>query len=43
MVAGMNRHMKSLRTLREDSGWIHHLLEEAENERMHLITFLNMY
>merc|ERR1712205_298749 len=27
---------------RHDNGWIHTLLEEAENERMHLMTFLNM-
>ena len=25
---------------RRDAGWIHTLLEEAENERMHLMTFL---
>ena len=25
------------------SGWIHTLLEEAENERMHLLTFLNAF
>lgn len=42
MVAGMHRHMKALRTLRPDGGWIHHLLEEAENERMHLLTFLQI-
>lgn len=24
------------------SGWIHTLLEEAENERMHLLTFLKL-
>ena len=42
MVAGMLRHMHSLRLLRHDNGWIHTLLEEAENERMHLMTFLNM-
>jgi hypothetical protein len=29
-----------LRTLNEDGGWIHHLLEEAENESVHLFTFL---
>jgi len=40
MVAGMVRHLRSLGTLREDGGWIHHLLEEAENERMHLFIFL---
>ena len=38
----MLRHMNSLRLLRHDNGWIHTLLEEAENERMHLMTFLNM-
>ncbi|CAF1194704.1 unnamed protein product [Rotaria sordida] len=42
MVAGMNRHMKSLRTMRRDHGWIHTLLSEAENERMHLLTFLEL-
>jgi threonyl-tRNA synthetase len=25
-----------------DHGWIHTLLEEAENERMHLLTFLKL-
>ena len=58
MVAGMSRHMKSLRrrysvhfrgcivlfqgTMRRDHGWIHTLLSEAENERMHLLTFLEL-
>lgn len=42
MVAGMLRHMKSLRTMQRDNGWIHTLLEEAENERMHLLTFLKL-
>ena len=32
--------MVSLRTLKRDHGWIHTLLEEAENERMHLLTFM---
>ena len=36
----MLRHMVSLRTLKRDHGWIHTLLEEAENERMHLLTFM---
>jgi threonyl-tRNA synthetase len=40
MVGGMMRHMRSLRTMKKDHGWIHHLLEEAENERMHLFIFL---
>ena len=42
MVAGMVRHLGSLRNLRHDGGWIHHLVEEAENERMHLLTFLRI-
>jgi len=28
--------------MRRDSGWIHTLLEEAENERMHLMTFMTL-
>ena len=36
MMAGMVRHLRSLRLMRRDHGWIHTLLEEAENERMHL-------
>ena len=27
---------------RRDHGWIHTLLEEAENERMHLLTFMQL-
>jgi hypothetical protein len=42
MVAGMLRHMGSLRRMKRDHGWIHTLLEEAENERMHLLTFLEI-
>jgi len=42
MVAGSLRHLKSLRRMKRDYGWIHHLLEEAENERMHMLTFLHM-
>lgn len=40
MVAAMLRHLTSLRSMRRDSGWIHTLLEDAENERMHLMTFM---
>ncbi|KAI9263543.1 alternative oxidase-domain-containing protein [Helicostylum pulchrum] len=40
MVGGMLRHMKSLRNLSDDNGWISHLLHEAENERFHLMTFM---
>lgn len=28
--------------MRRDYGWIHTLLSEAENERMHLLTFLEL-
>eukprot|EP01025_Chloroclados_australasicus_P013971 TRINITY_DN16537_c0_g1_i1.p1 TRINITY_DN16537_c0_g1~~TRINITY_DN16537_c0_g1_i1.p1 ORF type:complete len:365 (-),score=25.65 TRINITY_DN16537_c0_g1_i1:500-1471(-) len=42
MVGGMLRHLRSLRTMKRDHGWIHTLLEEAENERMHLLTFLKL-
>ncbi|KAF0746998.1 hypothetical protein AaE_007908 [Aphanomyces astaci] len=42
MVAGMSRHLRSLRTMQRDQGWIHTLLEEAENERMHLLIFMTM-
>lgn len=42
MVGGMARHLRSLRSMRRDYGWIHTLLEEAENERMHLLIFMNM-
>lgn len=57
MIAAMVRHLKSLRHMERDHGWIHTLLglrclqctisfmlytliEEAENERMHLLTAL---
>ncbi|KAI8069801.1 alternative oxidase-domain-containing protein [Gilbertella persicaria] len=40
MVGAMLRHMKSLRTMKQDNGWISHLLHEAENERMHLMTWI---
>ncbi len=42
MVGGMVRHMRSLRRLEDDREWIHTLLEEAENERMHLMTFVQI-
>jgi ubiquinol oxidase len=42
MVAGMIRHMRSLRRMEDDREAIHILLEEAENERMHLMTFVQI-
>jgi hypothetical protein len=32
-TAAMVRHLRSLRIMRRDGGWIHMLLEEAENEQ----------
>ncbi|KIJ54717.1 hypothetical protein M422DRAFT_24624 [Sphaerobolus stellatus SS14] len=42
MVGAMIRHLQSLRLMKRDSGWIHTLLEEAENERLHLMTFMTL-
>ncbi|KAF9959586.1 inducible alternative oxidase 2 [Mortierella alpina] len=42
MVAGMLRHLRSLRRCSHDGGWISHLLHEAENERMHLLTWMKV-
>lgn len=42
MVGGMFQHLKSLRRMRDDHGWIKELLDEAENERMHLMTFIHI-
>ena len=42
MVGGLLQHLKSLRYIQEDKGWIKILLDEAENERMHLMTFVEI-
>ncbi|MDA9865379.1 alternative oxidase [bacterium] len=42
MVGGLLQHLKSIRHIRDDQGWIHELLEEADNERMHLMTFIKI-
>lgn len=42
MVAGMFNHLKALRRMKDDQGWIQELLSEAENERMHLMIFLDI-
>ena len=39
MVGGFFQHMKSLRLIRDDRGWIKTLLDEAENERVHLLVY----
>ncbi|KRA72135.1 oxidase [Lysobacter sp. Root667] len=35
-------HLRCLRWMKHDLGWIHALMEEAENERMHLMTFIEI-
>ncbi|XP_074312985.1 ubiquinol oxidase, mitochondrial-like [Silene latifolia] len=42
MVGGMLLHLKSLRRFEQSGGWIKALLEEAENERMHLMTMVEL-
>jgi ubiquinol oxidase len=42
MVGGTLQHLRSLRRLKDDDGWIRTLLDEAENERMHLMTFIEV-
>merc|ERR1719498_80940 len=43
MLGGMFRHFRSLRQLERDHGFIFTLLEEAENERMHLIVCMSFF
>ena len=42
MVGATVTHLQSLRRMLDDDGWIRTLLEEAENERMHLMTFIKI-
>ena len=42
MVGAMATHLHCLRCMVEDDGWIRKLMEEAENERMHLMTFIEV-
>ena len=42
MVGGLLQHLKAIRHIRDDQGWIRELLDEAENERMHLMTFVKI-
>ncbi len=42
MVGGALQHLRSLRTMTDDEGWIRILLDEAENERMHLMAFMHI-
>lgn len=40
MVGATITHLRCLRRMCDDQGWIRTLMEEAENERMHLMTFI---
>ncbi|CAN5250558.1 alternative oxidase [soil metagenome] len=42
MVGATLTHLRCLRQMKSDRGWIRILMEEAENERMHLMTFLEV-
>ncbi|RYF24081.1 MAG: oxidase [Oxalobacteraceae bacterium] len=42
MVGATLQHLRSLRRMEPDRGWIKTLLDEAENERMHLMTFIEI-
>ncbi|XP_077224463.1 ubiquinol oxidase, mitochondrial-like [Tasmannia lanceolata] len=42
MVGGMLLHLRSLRKFQQSGGWIKALLDEAENERMHLMTMVEI-
>ncbi|KAL3937024.1 MAG: hypothetical protein SGBAC_007778 [Bacillariaceae sp.] len=41
-IAAITRHFKSLRNMEKDGGLLHLFLEEANNERMHLLSFIKM-
>lgn len=42
MVGATLTHLRCLRNMCDDRGWIRTLMEEAENERMHLMTFIEV-
>jgi ubiquinol oxidase len=42
MVGATLNHLRCLRRMCDDRGWIRTLLDEAENERMHLMTFIEI-
>jgi hypothetical protein len=42
MVAAIVRHFKSLRSMQRDGGMMQMFLDEANNERMHLLTFVRL-
>src|SRR5690606_2053542 len=42
MVGATITHLACLRRMCDDNGWIKTLMDEAENERMHLMTFIEI-
>jgi len=42
MVGATINHLTCLRRMCDDKGWIKTLMDEAENERMHLMTFIEV-
>ncbi|HEV7290439.1 alternative oxidase [Sphingomonas sp.] len=42
MVGATITHLACLRRICDDKGWIKTLMDEAENERMHLMTFIEI-
>jgi ubiquinol oxidase len=42
MVGATLTHLRCLRRMCDDRGWIKTLMDEAENERMHLMTFIEV-
>jgi ubiquinol oxidase len=42
MVGATATHLQCLRRMIDDDGWIRTLMDEAENERMHLMTFVRI-
>ena len=42
MVGATINHLNCLRRMCDDKGWIRTLMDEAENERMHLMTFIEI-
>jgi ubiquinol oxidase len=42
MVGATINHLSCLRRMCDDKGWIKTLMDEAENERMHLMTFIEV-
>jgi hypothetical protein len=43
MVGSICRYLRTVRLMKRDRGWIHHLLEESDNERFHFFTMLILY